>query len=138
MHRLLFVLGWAALFGGCINVKLQPVEAHITVDVNVKEDKVLSEVRARMDQRLQQIQALKAQGAVGENNLGFLEVRGGQSEASEIVAAENQDRTMVYADTAKRTNTPVDQVGRTRAIRIAGRSLPGEWVQDQAGDWKKK
>jgi hypothetical protein len=35
MHLRLLFLGCAVLLGGCLNVKLQPVEAHVTVDVNV-------------------------------------------------------------------------------------------------------
>jgi hypothetical protein len=51
MRRLLFLLGCACLFGGCINVKLQPVEAHITVDVNVKVDKALDDFFGDIDKK---------------------------------------------------------------------------------------
>jgi len=95
-------------------------------------------VKARMEQRLPQVQALKAQADVGENNRGYLEVRGGAGDAGAVVAAENQDRTVVYAEIAKRTNVSADQVGQARALKIAQRSRPGEWVQDEAGGWKKK
>lgn len=40
-----------ALAGGCITVKLQPVEAHITVDVNVKVDKALNDFFGDLDQK---------------------------------------------------------------------------------------
>jgi uncharacterized protein YdbL (DUF1318 family) len=95
-------------------------------------------VKARMEQRLPQIQALKAQGVLGENNRGYLEVRGGAGDAGAVVAAENQDRTVVYAEIAKKTNASADQVGRARALKIAQRSRLGEWVQDEGGGWKKK
>ena len=95
-------------------------------------------VKARMEQRLPQIQALKAQGVLGENNRGYLEVRGGAGDAGAVVAAENQDRTVVYAEIAKKTNASADQVGRARALKIAQRSRSGEWVQDEGGGWKKK
>ena len=51
MLRLLFLLGCAFLLGGCINVKLQPVEAHITVDVNVKVDKALDDFFGDIDKK---------------------------------------------------------------------------------------
>ena len=95
-------------------------------------------VKTRLEQRLPQVQALKAQGAVGENNRGYLEVRGGTGDAGAVVAAENQDRMVVYAEIAKRTNVSADQVGQARALKIAQRSRPGDWVQDEAGGWKKK
>jgi uncharacterized protein YdbL (DUF1318 family) len=95
-------------------------------------------VKTRIEQRLPQVQALKGLGTVGENNRGFLEVRGGTGDVAAVVAAENQDRTIVYAEIAKRTNASADQVGRARALKIAQRSRPGEWVQDEGGNWKKK
>ena len=51
MRRLLFLLGCTILLGGCINVKLQPVEAHITVDVNVKVDKALDDFFGDLDKK---------------------------------------------------------------------------------------
>ncbi|MFT3780385.1 MAG: hypothetical protein QM790_00115 [Nibricoccus sp.] len=51
MQRCLYLLGCVALLSGCINVKLQPVEAHITVDVNVKVDKALNDFFGDLDQK---------------------------------------------------------------------------------------
>lgn len=51
MRRLLLMLGCTALLGGCITVKLQPVEAHITVDVNVKVDKALDDFFGDLDKK---------------------------------------------------------------------------------------
>lgn len=97
----------------------------------------LGAVRGRMDQRIAQVDALKTQGSVGENNRGFLEVRGGGGDASAVVAAENKDRQVVYAALAQKTGSSPDQVGRARARQIAQYSSPGVWVQDEAGNWKK-
>ena len=51
MRRLLIILGSTVLLGGCITVKLQPVEAHITVDVNVKVDKALDDFFGDLDKK---------------------------------------------------------------------------------------
>lgn len=51
MHRCLFLLGCTAFLGGCIHVKLEPVEAHITVDVNVKVDKALDDFFGDLDKK---------------------------------------------------------------------------------------
>ena len=95
-------------------------------------------VKARMEQRLSQVDALKEQGAVGENNRGLLEVRGGSADAGAVVSAENKDRETVYTALAQKTGSSVDQVGKARAAKIAQNSRPGVWVQDEAGNWKKK
>lgn len=51
MLRSLLLLTCVALVAGCITVKLQPVEAHITVDVNVKVDKALNDFFGDLDQK---------------------------------------------------------------------------------------
>ena len=98
----------------------------------------LGVVKARMEQRLPQIDELKSKGVVGENSRGMMELRGGDVNAGDAVAAENRDRTMVYAEIARQTRTSVDQVARVRARQIAGASAPGVWLQKDDGSWYKK
>jgi uncharacterized protein YdbL (DUF1318 family) len=98
-----------------------------------------TDIRRRMEQRLPQIDALKAQEAVGETNRGFLEERkAGTPNAAAVVAEENRDREAVYALIAKETGATADSVGRARAKQISANSRSGVWVQDEAGRWIKK
>jgi uncharacterized protein YdbL (DUF1318 family) len=96
------------------------------------------EIQARMIARLPEIKALKDKGLVGENNKGFLEFVGQQKEKQEVVAAENKDREMVYEAIAKQQGTTVELVGKHRAIQIAEKARPGEWLQDANGKWYQK
>lgn len=96
----------------------------------------LGAIRSRMEQRVGQIDALKTQGIVGENNRGFLEVRSGDDHG--VSAAENADRTAVYAAIAQKTGATADAVGKARAKQIAGASAKGVWVQAENGQWAKK
>ena len=98
----------------------------------------LNSVKARMAQRLPQIDQLKAQGVVGENNRGMMELRGGDVDAGDAVAAENRDRGIVYAEIARQTGTSVEQVARHRARQIASLSASGVWLQKDDGSWYKK
>lgn len=98
----------------------------------------LGTVKVRMNQRLSDIDRLKASGAVGENNRGFLEERGGGSSAGSVVSAENSDREVVYAAIAKQTGSSADTVGRARARQIAAGSAAGVWLQNDSGSWYKK
>lgn len=98
----------------------------------------LGAVKARMVQRISQIDQLKSSGAVGENNRGFLEVRGGGGDAASVVGAENADREKVYAAIAKQAGSSADQVGRARARQIAAGSASGVWLQREDGNWYKK
>jgi len=95
-------------------------------------------VKARMEQRLARIDALKTQGLVGENNRGFLEVRGIGKDVDAVVADENRDREAVYAAVAQKTGSSAVQVGKARAAKIIHSSRPGVWVQDESGTWKKR
>lgn len=98
----------------------------------------LGAVKARMAQRLAALDELKAKGAVGENNRGFVEARAADPAAGAVMSAENSDRESVYAALAKQTGTSADQVGRARAKQIASGSAAGVWVQKEDGAWQRK
>jgi len=98
----------------------------------------LGAIRARMEKRIPQIDALKTQGAIGENNRGLLEVRAAAPEADATTSAENADRSAVYSALAQKTGATPEMVGKTRAKQIAGNSAAGVWLQRESGDWYKK
>ena len=98
----------------------------------------LGAVKARMAQRLSELDAAKAKGFLGENNQGFVEVRGNDAAAGAVLAAENQDRGEVYAAIAKQTGSTSELVGRARAKQIAAGSVAGVWLQREDGTWYKK
>lgn len=96
-------------------------------------------LQRRMAQRLPALDALKAKEVVGENNRGFVEVRGAaDAAAGSLVSDENRDREQVYALIARETGASPEAVGHARAKQIAANSRPGVWVQDERGHWTKK
>lgn len=95
-------------------------------------------IKARMKARLPQIEALKNQGALGENNLGYLTVLKKNGNASKLAAEENKDRKLVYTALARKLKTTAVLVGKRRAIQISKRSPKGQMIQDASGKWKKK
>lgn len=95
------------------------------------------DIKERMLKRLPEITSLMARGVVGENNKGFLEFRGAQEQAA-LVQEENSDRQAVYGAIARQQGTTPDLVGARRAQQIADRAVPGEWLQDPAGNWYQK
>lgn len=96
----------------------------------------LGALRTRMEKRVSQIDALKLAGVLGENNRGFLEVRAGNDEG--VAAAENADRTVVYAAIAKQAGASAEAVGKARAKKLVEGSAKGVWVQAENGQWAKK
>ena len=97
-----------------------------------------AEIKQRMIARLPVIKSLKDQGIVGENNKGYLEFIGKKKEQQDVVAAENSDRKQVYEAIAKQQSTTVEVVGKHRAVQIADKAQPGEWLQDANGKWYQK
>lgn len=98
-----------------------------------------ADIKARMQERLPTIVQLKESGIIGENNKGFLEfVPGAEKKMQDVVTDENKDRETVYNAIAKQQNTTSDLVGQRRAIQIAEKAAPGEWLQDDAGTWYQK
>ena len=96
------------------------------------------DIKARMKSRLPAIKKLKAEGIVGEDNKGYLQFVGGNKAKADVVAAENTDRKTVYSAIAKQQGTTAELVGKRRALQIAKKAAPGEWVQDAGGNWIQK
>jgi uncharacterized protein len=98
-----------------------------------------AELQERMRERLPQIDAMKREQLVGENNRGFLEARGPVSpEQQRVVREENEDRRKVYEALAAQTRANPEQVGRVRARQLAERSLRGVLIQNERGEWEAK
>ena len=95
-------------------------------------------IKERFKERLPVIVELKKAGIVGENSLGYLEFRGAVKKNEDVVNAENSDRKKVYEAIAKRQNTTAELVGKRRALQIAEKADPGEWLKDENGKWHQK
>lgn len=95
-------------------------------------------IKDRMKARLPILEALKGQGLIGENNLGYLEFVGANKKKEDVVQAENADRKRIYAAIAKKQGTTAVLVGKRRAAKIFQIADPGEWVQDVNGNWSQK
>lgn len=95
-------------------------------------------IKSRMKARKPVIEALKAQGIVGENNRGYLEFVGANREKADIINAENNDREKVYTAIAGQQGTAAELVGKRRAVQIKKKAKTGQWFQDQNGKWYKK
>lgn len=95
-------------------------------------------IKERMAARLPEINTLKDQGLVGENNKGLLEYRTAKRPKQNLIANENKDRNMVYRAIAKSQGAPVELVAKKRAEMIAQNGTPGRWYQKPNGEWYQK
>lgn len=96
------------------------------------------DIKQRMKNRLPKIIELKAAGIIGENNQGLLAFVGENQQEQALVEAENKDRQLVYGAIAKQQGTTADVVGQRRALQIAEKAKPGEWIRDAGGKWYQK
>ena len=97
-----------------------------------------SGIKERMRTRLPEINALKAQGVLGETNTGYLDFTGKARPKAALVEAENSDRRQVYGAIAKQQGVSPDVVGKRRALQIKNRAPAGSWLQADDGKWYKK
>ncbi len=122
-----------------MNARILSCLAAVSIAAVVVHAESAADIRRRMEQRLPAIDALKAEGAVGENNRGYLEVPpAGKAATGAVLADENRDREAVYALIAKQTGATPEAVGKARARQIAAGSKSGVWIQEENGQWKKK
>lgn len=96
------------------------------------------DIKERMKQRLPVIVDLKSQGIVGESNQGYLAFVSGKKAQEALVESENQDRKSIYMQIAKQQNTSLDLVEKRRAMVLADRAIPGEFIQKPDGSWIQK
>lgn len=98
----------------------------------------VASAKAGMRERVAVIDKLKAAGSVGEANTGLLAARAEGEETAKVVAAENADRLVVFAELAKKTGGSAEDAGKIFAKQLAAASKAGVWVQRDDGAWYKK
>ncbi len=99
----------------------------------------LDQVKARMKNRRPVVVALLTQQKAGENNQGYLVIRGEASaDEKKALNEENADRKQVYEEIAVKTKATIQIVGAQRASAIAGLAQSGAWLQNASGQWYQK
>lgn len=108
-------------------------------------DEAIKEAALRRKDRLPELQSMMAQGVIGENKSGLLEIvdAGTASSVEEIVEEENRDRLVIYKELARKNNTSVEEIQAIYAARLqqdAPSGTPIEVVDKSTGtaEWKNK
>jgi len=87
------------------------------------------------------LQALKAQGAIGETSRGYVHTLVNSPETQALVESENQNRKVIYETIASQNNLGPSGFSLVETVfgevqRDKARS--GEAVQNAAGEWVRK
>jgi uncharacterized protein len=91
--------------------------------------------------RYYQLQGLKQEGVIGENNKGYVTDLKGNPMAATLTADENQDRRVLYEALAEQNNlggTGLLEIQKAFAEVQLAKAGAGEMVQSQSGDWQRK
>ena len=98
----------------------------------------LDELKKRFQERYPAIKELKAKGVVGETDKGYLEwVEKKDASSADLVKEENDDRTQLYKEVAKKENTDQETVAKHAAQRNFDKAKAGDYLQVD-GKWHKK
>ncbi len=91
--------------------------------------------------RFSQLQHLKQQGVIGEDNQGMVKVLKDLPEVKNIAAGENQDREIIYQTIAEQNGLGPVGIAKVREIFAEvqrGKAKPGESIQLRSGEWVQK
>lgn len=97
--------------------------------------------RQKQRERLAEVQTLKNDRIVGEATTGLLELVNPPAKkeyaeyAAKIVAEENTDRQVIFAEEAKQDGSTVEAVAQKYASRRQQGAFPGELIQGAEGTW---
>ena len=101
------------------------------------------DVKAALDNRrsrFHELEALEAQGVVGENNRGYAQALTGDLAAQSLVDAENQDRRVIYKTIARQNNLG-SEMGTIESVFAQvqrDKAKHGDKIQTEDGEWITK
>ncbi|MFZ5802229.1 MAG: YdbL family protein [Candidatus Omnitrophota bacterium] len=90
--------------------------------------------------RYQELQLMKQQGLIGENNRGYLAVLSGDDRVRRIVAEENDDRRAIYQAVVDQNHLGPSEFSIVETVFAEvqrEKSRPGDPFQLASGEWTK-
>lgn len=134
-----------ACAGGCIRVKLDPVDVKLDVKLSVANqlnEAMPPDMRDRFEKRLPEITKLKKEGKIGETFDGYVEAvtpaDAANPEIAALLKAENADRLAYYQAVARTAQSNVGYVGELSAMKRFEAAIAGEYLRYRDGTWKRK
>ena len=103
------------------------------------------EIKSALDDRkgrFDELQALKAQGDIGENNRGYVELLSKENtEAQSLIDNENKDRRFIYMTIVEQNNLSKEDLTTIENVFAQvqrDKANVGERIQSENGDWVVK
>ena len=133
------------MLGAVLEWLVNPAQAQ-AMDIDITSPGI-QRLKASMTARHQQLEPYYSSGAVGMTRNGEIAVRDlnavslrERAQVSQLVAAENQDRSALYNEIARANQHPewADDIRKTFARRWVDNAPTGWWYQNEAGAWVQK
>jgi len=102
------------------------------------------EVKTALDSRrarFDQLKEFKRQGVIGENNKGYVELLVENTEAKNLVEAENKDRRFIYTTIVQQNNLSADALSTVESVFAQvqrDKASTGDKMQGTDGVWRIK
>lgn len=134
MKRLVMFLGSVLFFSCAVSAVAQEYSIkQMTPEIS----RALENRRDRYDR----LEELKKEGAVGENNRGYVEVLAGGRQAAPLVETENKDRKVIYQAIAEQNALGANALTTVEKVFAQvqhEKAAPGTKVQTEDGRWITK
>lgn len=124
-----------------------PKEAEAQINADVSTPAIRS-LKQSMAANFPQLKPFYDRGAIGENNMGFVEPRDigalnlkDKADLNRVVSQENGNRNALYNEIMKANNLGADSLPKIQRIFAnswRGKSQPGWWIQNDGGGWERK
>jgi uncharacterized protein YdbL (DUF1318 family) len=124
-----------------------PREACAQVNTDVSSPAIRS-LKQSMKEAFIQLKPFYDRGAVGENNMGFVEQRDTgalslkeKADLNRFMGQQNTSRNALYSEIMKANNLGTDSLPKIQRIFAnswRAKSQPGWWIQNDGGAWEKK
>jgi uncharacterized protein YdbL (DUF1318 family) len=124
-----------------------PKEAEAQINADVSTPAIRS-LKQSMAANFPQLKPFYDRGAIGENNMGFVEPRDigalnlkDKADLNRVVSQENGNRNALYNEIMKANNLAADSLPKIQRIFAnswRGKSQAGWWIQNDGGGWERK
>ena len=131
---------WTVFLSVSILLPLTNLCAQQSYDIKELTPEVKSALDSRRG-RFDELKQLKAQGVVGENNKGYVEVITHDGDAKMVVDAENKDRNFIYKTIAEQNGLPSDALSTIETVFAQvqrNKAVSGDKIQNPDGSWATK
>ena len=116
------------------------VYAAASYDLKEMTPEIQKAISARQA-RFADLQRLKSEGSLGEDNQGLVKSLKDSTEAAAVVQAENQDRETIYRAIVDQNHLGPSGITEVRSVFAEvqrGKARPGDSIQLRSGEWIQK